>query len=104
MSLIEQATSRDDNQSVATNMRDEDAIILEVQECQQDQSSSQKGKKVFTTDYNLACFTLWWRRMERDGVKEKAQNDLESERQRSEIAISPFLKGPSKNTHTKLRK
>ena len=60
-------------------------------------------KKMHTSDYDLGCFMLWWRRMEREGAKEKYANDLEKARKKSANAISAFLTkiSPknSENTH-----
>ena len=42
-------------------------------------------------NYNLAWFTLWWKRMEREGERDKNKTVLEEGRRKGATAISAFL-------------
>ena len=52
-----------------------------------------KKKKIFKQNcvYKLAWWTLWWSRMEREGVKEKHARQLEIERRKSSNLMSKYL-------------
>ena len=62
---------------------------------------AKRKKKIYTTDNNLGCFMLWWPRMEREGLKEKFENDMEKKRNQGAIAIKAFLVKNSQNTNTR---
>ena len=64
-------------------------------------SFSGKAKKPGPCDFKLAYISLWWRRMEREGLKEKFENDMEKKRNQGTNAIKAFLVKNSQNTHTR---
>ena len=56
-----------------------------------------------THQFNLAYFSLWWKRMEREGERDQADSLIEKERMRNSLNMKNFLarnKSLNNNTHT----